>query len=63
MPVHFAGHPCEMDRIHAIARAHKLRVIEDAAHALPARYRGKMVGTLSDVTCFSFLRHEEHHDG
>lgn len=54
IPVHFAGHPCEMDQIMAIARSHKLRVIEDAAHALPARYRGKMIGTIGDCTCFSF---------
>lgn len=54
VPVHFAGHPCEMDSIQAIARAHNLRVIEDAAHALPARYRGKAVGSLSDITSFSF---------
>ncbi len=54
MPMHYAGHPCEMDRIHAIAQQHKLRVLEDAAHALPAQYAGKMVGSISDVTCFSF---------
>jgi perosamine synthetase len=54
IPVHFAGHPCEMDEILDIARSHNLCVIEDAAHALPARYRGKMVGCLSDTTCFSF---------
>lgn len=54
IPVHFAGHPCEMDKIIGIARTHKLAVIEDAAHALPARYRGKMVGTIGDSTCFSF---------
>lgn len=54
VPVHFAGHPCEMSRIHAVARAHQLAVVEDAAHALPARYRGKMIGSLSDLTCFSF---------
>ncbi|WP_447603630.1 DegT/DnrJ/EryC1/StrS family aminotransferase [Nitrospira sp. Nam80] len=54
IPVHFAGHPCEMDRIMNIARRHDLRVIDDAAHALPARYRGKMVGTIADCTCFSF---------
>ena len=54
LPVHFAGHPCEMDRILDIARLHNLRVIEDAAHALPARYRGRMVGTIGDSTCFSF---------
>ena len=54
IPVHYAGQPCEMDRILEIARVHHLKVIEDAAHALPARYRGKMVGTLGDITCFSF---------
>ncbi len=54
VPVHFAGHPCEMSRIHALARAHNLAVVEDAAHALPARYRGKMIGGLSELTCFSF---------
>ncbi len=54
IPVHFAGQPCEMDGILEIARLHNLKVIEDAAHALPARYRGKMVGTIGDITCFSF---------
>jgi perosamine synthetase len=54
MPVHMAGQPCEMDPILEIARRHKLRVIEDAAHSLPARYRGDMVGTIGDITCFSF---------
>lgn len=54
IPVHFAGHPCDMDAIMEIARAHKLAVIEDAAHALPARYYGRMVGTIGDITCFSF---------
>jgi perosamine synthetase len=54
IPVHFAGHPCEMDQVLSIARAHGLRVIEDAAHALPARYNGKMVGSIAESTCFSF---------
>jgi len=54
IPVHFAGHPCDMTRIRSIARAHQLHVIEDAAHALPARYQGKMVGSIGDSTCFSF---------
>ena len=54
IPVHFAGQPCEMDQIRDIARKHNLAVIEDAAHALPARYRGQMVGTIGDITCFSF---------
>lgn len=54
IPVHFAGHPCDMARILKIARDHGLKVIEDAAHALSARYKGRMVGTLGDATCFSF---------
>jgi perosamine synthetase len=54
MPVHFGGQPCEMDRILEIARDYKLKVIEDAAHALPSRYLGKRVGTIGDITCFSF---------
>ncbi len=54
IPVHFGGHPCEMDRLLEMAKYHHLKVVEDAAHALPARYKGKMVGTLGDITCFSF---------
>jgi dTDP-4-amino-4,6-dideoxygalactose transaminase len=54
IPVHFAGHPCDMEQIQSIARTHGLHVIEDAAHALPARYQGKMVGGIADSTCFSF---------
>jgi len=54
IPVHFGGRPCEMDRILEIARRYNLKIIEDAAHALPARYGHKMVGTIGDITCFSF---------
>lgn len=55
MPVHFAGLACEMNEILAIARKHNLKVIEDAAHSLPTRYKDKIIGTLeSDVTVFSF---------
>ena len=55
IPVHFAGLACDMDAILAIARRHDLRVIEDAAHALPATCNGKLVGTLeSDATVYSF---------
>jgi dTDP-4-amino-4,6-dideoxygalactose transaminase len=54
IPVHMGGQPCEMDRIQQIAQHYNLKVIEDAAHALPARYRGKTVGTIGDITCFSF---------
>jgi perosamine synthetase len=54
LPVHFAGQPCDMDELLALARKRGLAVIEDAAHALPSEYKGRVVGTLSDATCFSF---------
>ncbi|MDX1664348.1 MAG: DegT/DnrJ/EryC1/StrS aminotransferase family protein [Candidatus Promineifilaceae bacterium] len=54
IPVHIAGLPAEMDEIVEIARRHDLRVIEDAAHAFPTTYKGRMIGALSDFTCFSF---------
>ena len=54
IPVHFGGHPCCMDSILDLAAANGLAVIEDAAHALPAKYRGKSIGTLSPLTAFSF---------
>lgn len=54
MPVHYAGHPCEMNEILKIAKEHNLYVIEDAAHALGAKYRGKEIGTIGDTTSFSF---------
>jgi perosamine synthetase len=54
LPVHFAGQACDMDAVLQVARARKLPVVEDAAHAIPTRYHGRLLGTLSDVTCFSF---------
>ena len=54
MPVHFGGQPCDMNEIMEIARRHDLKVIEDAAHALPAQYQGKWIGAIGDATCFSF---------
>jgi len=54
IPVHFAGAPCDMDEIGAIARAHGLAVVADAAHCFPAHYKGRNVGTLADISCFSF---------
>jgi dTDP-4-amino-4,6-dideoxygalactose transaminase len=54
IPVHFGGHPCRMDSILDLAAANGLTVVEDAAHALPAKYRGKSIGTLSPLTAFSF---------
>jgi len=55
IPVHFGGYSCEMDKIMEIARAYNLRIIEDAAHALPTHYKGKLVGSLdTDAAVFSF---------
>jgi dTDP-4-amino-4,6-dideoxygalactose transaminase len=54
IPVDVAGLPCEMPRIQATARARGLAVIEDAAHSLPASIGGARVGTIADMTCFSF---------
>ena len=54
IPVHFAGHPCDMDPINELAGAHNLMVLEDAAHALPARYKGKLIGSGENPVGFSF---------
>ncbi|MBI3857800.1 MAG: UDP-4-amino-4,6-dideoxy-N-acetyl-beta-L-altrosamine transaminase [Planctomycetes bacterium] len=54
IPVDYAGHPCDLPAIRRIARRRGLVVIEDAAHALGARCRGQRVGTLADLTVFSF---------
>jgi dTDP-4-amino-4,6-dideoxygalactose transaminase len=54
MPVHMAGQPCRMDEIMHIAKTYGLKVVEDGAHTLPARYKGRMVGTIGDITAFSF---------
>lgn len=54
LPVHYAGHPCDMDEIHPFAASRGIAVIEDAAHACGALYKGRKVGSLSPLTCFSF---------
>jgi dTDP-4-amino-4,6-dideoxygalactose transaminase len=54
IPVHFGGHPVEMDPILELARQHNFYVIEDAAHSMPALYKGRAVGTIGDFTSFSF---------
>ncbi len=54
IPVHLYGQPCDMTAIAEIARTHDLRLIEDAAQAHGARWRGRRVGTLGDAACFSF---------
>lgn len=65
MPVHWGGYPCEMDEIGAIAARHGVVVVEDAAHALGATYRGHPVGALSHFTAFSFqaIKHLTTGDG
>lgn len=55
MPVHFAGRPCDMLALRALADAHGLSILDDAAHALPTLCAGKLIGTIgADVTAFSF---------
>lgn len=54
IPVHLGGQPCNMKEIQELALAKSLRVIEDAAHALPSKYRGEHIGQISEFTCFSF---------
>jgi dTDP-4-amino-4,6-dideoxygalactose transaminase len=54
MPVHFAGLPVDMDRLLALCAHHKLRLVEDAAHAIGTLWRGKRIGSFGDLTCFSF---------
>lgn len=54
IPVHYGGQPCDMDSIIRTARENSISVIEDSAHALPAVYKGRNIGTIGDITCFSF---------
>ena len=54
IPVHFGGNPCDMSEIIELADRYNLKIIEDAAHALPSWYKDKLVGTIGDITCFSF---------
>ena len=63
--VHYGGLPCDMDELHQIAKEHNLVVIEDAAHAMGATYKGKQIGEISDFTMFSFqaVKHITTGDG
>jgi dTDP-4-amino-4,6-dideoxygalactose transaminase len=54
IPVHYAGHPVELDEINDVAQRHGLTVVEDAAHALPAAYRGRPIGATTNPAAFSF---------
>ncbi len=65
IPVHWGGYPCDMDTINKIAHEYHLTVIEDAAHAFGAQYKGKTIGSISEYTCFSFqaIKHVTTGDG
>lgn len=52
--VHYGGHPCDLDPLEATCKRHGLTLIEDAAHALPARYKGRLIGSSTNPVCFSF---------
>ena len=52
--VHYAGYPCDMDSIMALADQYHIHVIEDCAHAIEAKYKGRHCGTFGEVGCFSF---------
>jgi perosamine synthetase len=54
MPVHYGGFACPMDELLKLGREHGIPVVEDAAHAFGSAYKGRMIGTLGDLTCFSF---------
>ncbi|WP_218080693.1 DegT/DnrJ/EryC1/StrS family aminotransferase [Anthocerotibacter panamensis] len=54
LPIHFAGRPCAMEALTALARRHDLKIIEDCAHAIETEYRGQRAGTFGDFACFSF---------
>jgi len=54
IPVHYGGHPCEMDELVRFVRSKKIALIEDAAHASGADYKGRKIGSIGDITCFSF---------
>ena len=54
LPVHFAGRPCNMDALYALAKQYNLKIIEDCAHAIETEYKGRKAGTFGDFGCFSF---------
>jgi perosamine synthetase len=54
IPVHFGGQACDLDAIVALARRRGLKIVEDAAHAFPASFEGRIIGSVGDLTCFSF---------
>lgn len=63
MVVHWGGYPCDLDEVNAIAQVNNLKVIEDCAHALGARYKDKVIGSYSNYCCFSFQAIKHIHTG
>jgi perosamine synthetase len=65
IPVHWGGYPCDLDEINELAKKHNISVIEDAAHAFGAKYKGEWIGNISDFTSFSFqaIKHLTTGDG
>ena len=65
MPVHWGGYPCDMDELQVIATANKLLLIDDAAHAIGATYKNQKIGSIGDMSCFSFqaIKHLTTGDG
>src|SRR5256886_7898853 len=62
MVVHLAGRPVDIDRVAALAERHELQVIEDAAHAIGAEWRGRRIGAHGNVTCFSFYATKDNNN-
>jgi dTDP-4-amino-4,6-dideoxygalactose transaminase len=58
LPVHMNGHAVDMDPLMDIARRHRLKIVEDVCHAAGARYRGRLLGTIGDAGCFSFVQNK-----
>ena len=54
IPVHFSGHPCNLDKIFSIGKKYNLNIIEDSAHAFGSYYKNKLLGSFGDISCFSF---------
>jgi len=54
MPIHYSGNPCDMDNLLDLAKRRGLRIVEDAAHAFGSTYKGRKIGSVGDLVCFSF---------